>query len=512
MSEQDIYRTGIQCLGGFERSVCFVVFGKAGTQLAKPTETESRELKAVRDIKAKVAALNGAKCPDGTNKEKAAWARRAWLLFRQELKAEGLYRYPERDPEKDAPDGGEAPEQTEPQTEKPACGESGGDAIGAELDALMSEVDALPVPSPASQEAEPFFLDYEQCRALPSMTWLFKHLLPSQGFGIIYGPSGSAKTFLAMDMLWSLAQGLDWFGFKCKAPADIPIRYLCLEGGGGFRLRMQCMKEARGVWPENFRIRFKPFHVKKQANDETDHLTELLAHLPKGGVTVIDTMAQAAIGLDENTSEMGEVVSAAQKIAVQTEGFCLVIAHTGKDELRGIRGWSGIKGALDLSIFVQRCDDTPDSLRTWKADKVKDDEETGLFSFRLERRELAELDEDGDAQFSCIVEQTDDCDGTQREKPKRRHTPSQELFLRWFRDVQGELDLIGHPVPEKAFRGHYMKHAAGKDNDSRRAMYSRTKRDLINRGDIIADNDAETIALAEEAAILSLMAERGGDD
>ena len=490
-------RTGVQCLGSYESRVCPVVFNYAGTQLAKPTAEQLGVLHRVRALKSEVAAINGTEPPEGASKkEKHDWALKGWTLFTDRLRQAGLYRYPDNDPEYH---GGSIQPQAESRPGDADQREA--DLIGAELDALMSEVDAMPAPSPSAgrEETEPFFLDYEQCRALPPMTWLFKHLLPSQGFGIIYGNSGSAKTFLAMDMLWHLAQGLDWFGFKCKAPKDVPIRYLCLEGGGGFRLRMQCMKQVKGAWPDNFKIRFKPFHVKKQANDETDHLSELLAHLPQGGVTVIDTMAQAAIGLDENTSEMGEVVSAAQKIADKTNGFSLVVAHTGKDELRGIRGWSGIKGALDLSIFVHRCDDTPDSLRTWKADKVKDDEETGLFSFRLARHELYERDEDGDAQYSCIIEQTEDCDGTQKERPKRKHTDAQKLFLAWFREVQKKLELSGRPIPESDFREHYMRHAPGQDAHSRRTTYSRTKKELVQRGDLLVDNDAETIELAEDA-------------
>ena len=57
-----------------------------------------------------------------------------------------------------------------------------------------------------------------------------------------------------------------------------------------------------------------------------------------GAVIVVDTLAQATVGMDENSGEdMTRAIAACKRIQ-EDEGLVVLIHHTGKDTSRGMRG------------------------------------------------------------------------------------------------------------------------------------------------------------------------------
>ena len=93
--------------------------------------------------------------------------------------------------------------------------------------------------------------------------------------------------------------------------------------------------------------------------------------------------------------------------------------HSGKDETKGARGWSGIKGALDTELEVTRAEDD----RVLSVTKQKDGEEGQEYGFRLLEVPLwGEEDEDGDPITSCVVEPNE----TGRSEIKKRKALSPE--------------------------------------------------------------------------------------
>ena len=51
------------------------------------------------------------------------------------------------------------------------------------------------------------FLTTDELKELPSTKWRVKSLLPEHGLASIYGPSGSGKSFLALDLMASMVAG-----------------------------------------------------------------------------------------------------------------------------------------------------------------------------------------------------------------------------------------------------------------------------------------------------------------
>lgn len=228
---------------------------------------------------------------------------------------------------------------------------------------------------------------------LPPTSWCVKGIFPEVGLGALYGPSGSGKSFLAIDLACAIANGDAWFGYKTYRR---PVTYVMLEGEAGLQARVLAWEADKyKQLPDNFKVVTQPFKLT-----DVDNLTELLAVLPKRSVVFIDTLNRAAPTSDENSSkEMGEILEAAKALQLGTDGFVILVHHTGKDPTRGARGHSSFGAALDGAIDVTRVDNR----RSWSLAKVKDGADGKSVPFRLKLHVVGK-DADGDDITSCTVE------------------------------------------------------------------------------------------------------------
>ena len=94
----------------------------------------------------------------------------------------------------------------------------------------LAEVDALPTKSP-KVELQYGSVGYDQ-----EQSFVIKGLIPECSFASIYGPSGSFKSFLALDWACHIATGKDWDGHKVKQGA---VLYVAGEGGFGVTQRVR---------------------------------------------------------------------------------------------------------------------------------------------------------------------------------------------------------------------------------------------------------------------------------
>jgi Cdc6-like AAA superfamily ATPase len=79
-------------------------------------------------------------------------------------------------------------------------------------------------------------LNSKDLAEIPPLKWVVRGVMPSSGLGAIYGPSGSGKSFLALDMCAAISEGAAWFGHRVE---QTPVIYVALEGEGGMKLRVQ---------------------------------------------------------------------------------------------------------------------------------------------------------------------------------------------------------------------------------------------------------------------------------
>ncbi|MER2625056.1 MAG: AAA family ATPase [Accumulibacter sp.] len=230
----------------------------------------------------------------------------------------------------------------------------------------------------------------------PPARWRVRGVLPLEGIAAIFGPSGSGKSFLVLDLLAAVASGADWFGCRTKAA---PVLYVALEGEAGIAQRVQAYQVKHGRLSADFRFLLQSLDIRN-ATDRADLVTAVQTAGWSGGVLCLDTLNRASPGMDENDSKsMGEVITAAKAIQAAAGGVVLLVHHTGKDLAKGMRGHSSLLAALDAALEVTRTDDR----REWKIAKSKDGEDGEAHPFRLDVVEIGEDEDDGEPVTSCIV-------------------------------------------------------------------------------------------------------------
>jgi putative DNA primase/helicase len=237
-------------------------------------------------------------------------------------------------------------------------------------------------------------LTNDDLRQLPPVQWRIKDVLPSHGTAVVFGPSGSGKSFLVLDMLQSLAFGREWFGQRVK---PCSVTYIALEGEAGLAGRVDAYRIQHGSTSPNIRYMVQPFRLLNA--DDLNELVLAIKAAGTGEVVVLDTLSRATPGSDENDSKaMGLIIASAKILQELLGGLVLLIHHTGKDASKGMRGHSSLHAALDCAIEVKRNGDH----REWLVAKSKDGEDGASHSFKLEVVPLG-IDSDGEAITSCVI-------------------------------------------------------------------------------------------------------------
>lgn len=231
-----------------------------------------------------------------------------------------------------------------------------------------------------------------------NLQYIIKGVLPQATLGVLFGESGSGKSFITLDMCFAIAQGLPWRGLRTKQGRVV---YIVAEGAQGFRnrrlayARHHSLSEASNAALDI--IEAAPNLLLKE--DAKELCKAILASGPKPSLVVVDTLAQTMAGANENASEdMGKALAHCKGIHAATGAMVLLIHHSGKDSSKGARGWSGLRAAADAELEVIR---SPYG-RMLRTTKQKDGADFKEWGFDLETVNLGE-DQDGDVITSCVV-------------------------------------------------------------------------------------------------------------
>lgn len=236
---------------------------------------------------------------------------------------------------------------------------------------------------------------------------IVENLLTAGGASVLYGGSGTAKTFLVLDIETAIATGRP-FRDELRVEKGAVI-HVALEGEAGITNRIFALRKS-GKLPDSAELYlcFHPYSLLSPPDRarlvDTVEAAAKMASLPVR-LVVIDTLSRAMAGGDENAAtDMTKAVKEIDAIRAATGAHVLLVHHCGKDEARGARGHSSLRAAVDTEIEVSR--DEASGISTAFITKQRDLPKGEPMPYRLEVVTLG-TDRRGGEITSCVIHHED---------------------------------------------------------------------------------------------------------
>lgn len=311
---------------------------------------------------------------------------------------------------------------------------------------------------------------------------LVQGLLTVGSSSVVYGDSNSGKTFFVLDMCCAIARGTEWMGRKTEKGLVI---YLATESPNSIKTRLQAYKRHHNCTVPNFAIVQMPVNFYERNTDVTAicKLVEMAEakYGQKARIIVGDTLARISAGANENSGEdMGPVMAKFDALGKTTGAHVLVIHHTGKDQAKGARGWSGIRAHIDTEIELTE----KDGIRS--ATITKQRELPGKMSqihFELQVVKLG-VTKWGDDATSCIVLPVDESDVQSSKNGKESVLLAK--YRKYFEDAvihSGRFDKrLNAPFISADAWNEFTKTQKHESDGARKTYLSKAKKELVRAG------------------------------
>ena len=307
--------------------------------------------------------------------------------------------------------------------------------------------------------------------AAASMTWLCDGVLPEQSMGMLYGASGTFKSFLALDVALHVVHGLPWMG---RATQQGPALWIAAEGGKSFGHRVAAWYRARRLKPSADLVGIPAsIDLGTEAWRVVEAVQSTVAITPK--LVVVDTLSQTYTGgADENSAtdmaaylrELGTRFRDLWKCTV------IVIHHSGHTATERPRGSSAIQANTDFLFGCWR--DEKEMLATLSCQHMKDGERFDDATFALGKVDLG-TDARGKALSHLAARHLSSAEEVQEAaeaEVQAGRGGKNQLLLSLLQNGQKEADL------RRAFYAD-----CGLDNDeARRKAYYRARSGAIKAG------------------------------
>lgn len=222
----------------------------------------------------------------------------------------------------------------------------------------------------------------------------------------VAGQSGTFKSFVTADLAFRHGQeDMDFHGMRMTTGRSLLI---IAEGANGYAHRKAAWEKEHGREVKNVSIYPAPL----QLGDTLKEMPALISYLKEEEdagrpftLVVFDTQAMCTVGVDENTSEMNQVITILHQIREVSGACVLVVHHFGKQKSAGMRGSSMIYAAADTVCVLKRKEDEQTvTLSTAQADEGKQKEgetQKDFLTLELKAHPVGE-DYFGDTMFSLV--------------------------------------------------------------------------------------------------------------
>jgi hypothetical protein len=175
--------------------------------------------------------------------------------------------------------------------------------------------------------------------------WLYQNSL-----AWLAGKPGDGKSFIALDMAYSVATGQPWQNHPTHQGT---VLYIAAEGASGLSTRADAWTKAHGN-PDYIPIFFLPTALRlvNPTELDTQALTQALTAL-QPSLVIIDTQARVTTGAEENSAkDMGWFIDALETLRAAHPATYLTVHHTPRngDNLRGSIALEGAAETVLLSV------------------------------------------------------------------------------------------------------------------------------------------------------------------
>ena len=246
----------------------------------------------------------------------------------------------------------------------------------------------------------------DECMTSKPIQWLIQGYLRKKGTAMLFGASGSAKSFVAVDMAMHIAfkKFSSWNGKPIKHG---PVIYFAGEGTEGLKMRIRGWMTEHGVTQNEgeFVIIDEPFSLddKNPEYDIENTIANIRSIYEKPALVVFDTLNRYMAGNENNSNEVRVFLQCIDRIVAEFDCSAITIHHTGVSEEAKYRarGSSAFKGAVDVELRVTKSE----KIVTVEQSKNKDAEEQPKTTFTLKQIFIPNCyDENGRQATTCILE------------------------------------------------------------------------------------------------------------
>lgn len=232
-----------------------------------------------------------------------------------------------------------------------------------------------------------------------NVRWMVKSLIPADAMGMVFGASGTFKSFVALDLCLHVAHQMNWCGRKTSGGAVV---YVAAEGGAGIYRRVRAWHQQHKLSnPDNFHVCITPLLLTEE--DQVSTLRESISHLPHPPtLVVVDTLSQTFSGDENSSTDISSYLRLLNThLRAAFNATVIVVHHTGHVASERPRGSSAITANLDFLLGCFR--PNADALAAQvEVIKQKDADKLNAQYFEL-AREVLEKDEDGEEVSSLVA-------------------------------------------------------------------------------------------------------------
>lgn len=255
-------------------------------------------------------------------------------------------------------------------------------SLAAVLDAnlITPEQAAAEAKAEAVQSKKFVPLSLAELMAMPPKEWLLEQVIGAQDMAMLYGPPGSGKTFVVIDLILAACTGKPW-AMRFDASKRLTVAYCAGEGISGLPARFAAAAQFRDIEPDALpNLTF--FQTVPQLYDTgtAEHITQFVSEWQERSagpldLLVVDTLHAATVGAEENSaSDMGQVLQAVRFATKELGCAVLLVHHTNKSG-NAERGSSALRGAMDAMISVKKVsEESTSSKGLIQCEKLKDGE------------------------------------------------------------------------------------------------------------------------------------------